>query len=101
MGKESDIDLVMFLDPRTESATDGPHKWDAAGEGIRSWLGRTEPGREGLNLRPLSVPTVTRRVGAAAAGVVLLAGLLPATPPAAEKKKKSSGKNHQQRRGRH
>ena len=29
-------------------------------------------------MRPLSVPSVTRRVGAAAAGAVLLAGLLPA-----------------------
>jgi extracellular elastinolytic metalloproteinase len=48
-------------------------------------------------LRPLSVPSVTRRVGAAAAGVVLLAGLLPATAQAAKDQKQVPGKTHQQR----
>ncbi len=33
---------------------------------------------KGAELRPLSVPSVTRRVGAATAGALLLAGLLPA-----------------------
>lgn len=39
------------------------------------WRARARP--KGAELRPLSVPTVTRRVGAATAGVLLLAGLLP------------------------
>ena len=53
-------------------------------------------------MRPLSVPTVTRRVGAAAAGVVLLAGLFPATAQAAPDQKpvqkKTVADSSQQRR---
>jgi extracellular elastinolytic metalloproteinase len=50
-------------------------------------------------LNPLSVPSVTRRVGTAAAGVVLLAGLLPATAQAAPDQKGVTGATdrHQRR----
>jgi extracellular elastinolytic metalloproteinase len=60
MGKESDIDLVILSD-----------------------LHEHQPSTRGAELRPLSVPSATRRVGAAAAGAVLLAGLLPTLAQAA------------------
>ena len=52
----------------------------------------------GAELRPLSVPSVTRRVGAAAAGVFLLAGLLPAQAQAAPQPDAKTADQAKQRR---
>src|SRR4051812_10424134 len=62
------------------------------GMGLRR-TGTSEPGREGpYFMKPLSVPPMIRRLGAAAAGVVLLAGLLPAQASAAPEPTPSAGK---------